>query len=189
MKRRSVLKSIGLISGGALIGGGPFLYSCSSEQEVSEGIIRKEMVDLVEEIAEEILPATKDLPGAKEAGVGKYVNHIVSDFYTHPEQQVFIQGLEVFKMDNFASLSLNEKNQYLFKIESESRNLPRGVFTEEDGGIVTTNHPYRMLKQLVLNGYIYSEVVAKKGFKYLPLTEKFVGCMDVTEETRPMYHV
>ena len=92
MNRREVLKSVGLIVGGSIVGGEAFLTGCTNKK--SEGFLNADQMSMLEEIAEVILPKTKKSPGAKDAVVGQFMNNIVTDFYTHAEQQVFARAIE-----------------------------------------------------------------------------------------------
>ena len=91
MDRREVLKSVGLIVGGSIVGAEAFLTGCSNKKQ--DGFLSIDQIRILEEIAEVILPKTEGSPGAKDATVGQFMNNIVTDFYTNAEQQVFARAI------------------------------------------------------------------------------------------------
>lgn len=56
------------------------------------GSLSAEQSELVATIAEHIIPAT-DTPGAREAGVHRFVDVILSDYYKEDERKRFLDGL------------------------------------------------------------------------------------------------
>jgi len=186
MNRRDVLKSVGLIVGGTIVGAEAFLVGCTSPKA---GILTSKQVQLLEEIAETILPKTKNSPGAKDAKVGDFMNRIVTDFYTMVEQEVFLNSLKRYEEIKFATLSAAEKERHLLKQEEAIKENPITVFTAKDGTISETRAPYIMIKQLAIWAYLSSELVAQSAFKHMPIPAHYYGCVEVTSQVKPMYNV
>ncbi|MEP2024042.1 MAG: gluconate 2-dehydrogenase subunit 3 family protein [Reichenbachiella sp.] len=188
MNRREILKSVGLIVGGTVIGADSFLLSGCTFSEEQIGILTNEQIHLLEEIAEVILPHTEKSPGAKDAKVGAFANRIVTDFYNGQQQQVFLEALAKYKEMNFASLTPAEKEAQLLREETNIEENPRYTFNNEETGETFETQPaYVMIKQLSIWAYLSSEIVAKNNFNYLPIPGKYTGCIEVTTETKPMY--
>lgn len=186
MDRREVLKSIGLIVGGTVVGAEMFLSGCTNPEE-QVGILSNDQMALMEEIAETILPKTAKSPGAKEAKVGIPINNIVSRFYSSVEQQVLLEGLEVYKTNDFMGMTSEEKENYLLVLEKEVKDNPKITVTDSEGNTTETKPSYIMIKQLSIWGYKSSEIVAKNGYNYLPIPGGYDGCVEVTDEVKPMY--
>lgn len=188
MNRRDILKSVGLIVGGTVIGADSFLLSGCTFSEEQIGLLSSEQIKLLEEIAETILPHTDKSPGAKDANVGPFINRIVTDFYNNQEQQVFLEALDRYKEVDFTSMKSNEKESYLLNEEKNIEENPVYTFTnKETGESFETRPAYVMIKQLSIWAYLSSEIVAKNNFNYLPIPGKYTGCVEVTPETKPMY--
>jgi len=100
MNRRDVIKSLSIITGCTILASELFLTSCSSLID-KKRILSLKQVSLIEDIAETILPKTRGAIGAKEAKIGEMVNAIVTDFYNTHEQNIFLEGLDLFKQDGF----------------------------------------------------------------------------------------
>ena len=93
MNRKEALSRVGLLLGGALVGSSIFLESgCKSNPKQVNDLFNQDQVNLFNEIAETILPATTT-PGAKEAKVGEFMTVMVKDCYTKADQQIFLEGL------------------------------------------------------------------------------------------------
>ncbi|SMD38567.1 Gluconate 2-dehydrogenase subunit 3 [Reichenbachiella faecimaris] len=188
MNRREILKSVGLIVGGTVIGADSFLLSGCTFSEEQVGLLSNDQIQLLEEIAEMILPHTEKSPGAKDAKVGAFMNRIVSDFYTSQEQQVFLEALAKYKEMDFDSLTLKEKEAHLLKEEKNVDKNPIYTFTnQETSESFETRPAYIMIKQLSVWAYLSSELVAKNSFNYLPIPGKYEGCVPATTDTKPMY--
>jgi gluconate 2-dehydrogenase gamma chain len=96
--RREALRRAALLLGGALsaptIAG--VLAGCESPRS-AEGAWRPRALDsdqaeLVATIAEHILPET-DTPGARAAGVHRFIDSMLAEYYPAAERQAFISGL------------------------------------------------------------------------------------------------
>ncbi|WP_420581057.1 gluconate 2-dehydrogenase subunit 3 family protein [Reichenbachiella sp.] len=188
MNRREILKSVGLIVGGTVIGADAFLLNGCTFSEKQEGLLTINQIKLLEEIAEVILPHTEKSPGAKDAKVGPFIDRIVTDLYTSQEQLVFLESLAKYEEMDFDSIKLNEKEAILLKEESNVEENPVYIYSNEETGESFESRPgYVMIKQLAIWAYLSSEIVAKNNFNFLPIPGKYTGCVEVTSETKPMY--
>ena len=97
--RREVIARVSAMFGGAtLVGQAAMLAACTDDETVSlpepaDGLFTVSDVDLLNDIAETILPET-DTPGARAAGVGAFIAVMVNDIYSPDEQDTFVSGLE-----------------------------------------------------------------------------------------------
>jgi hypothetical protein len=190
MNRREVLKSVGLILGGSIVGAEAFLTGCTNEKQ--EGFLSKDQMSILEELAEVILPKTEASPGATDAAVGQFMNNIVSDFYTNAEQQVFTRAIKSLEISEFSAMTPESKIQYVEQLELEVKKNPLEVYVVEkenkEQEQFETTHSYLMIKQLTIWGYLASEVVANSAFNFLPIPGNYETCVQVTDEVKPMYY-
>ena len=75
MNRRELLRSIALLTGATVVGG-EFLLSGCKNPAAGSLQLSPAMINLLNEVAETILPAT-DTPGAKAAAVGDFMKVMV----------------------------------------------------------------------------------------------------------------
>jgi Gluconate 2-dehydrogenase subunit 3 len=102
--RREMIRRVGFLLGGiTFVGGTSLLTACEKghEQVVQAGTqvgqFGKADMDLLDEVADTILPTTKT-PGAKAARVGPFMAVMVNDCYDPKEQQIFRDGMR--KLDD-----------------------------------------------------------------------------------------
>lgn len=188
MKRRHFISSMGLIIPATVIGG-EFLFSSCNQVggEVFDFSVGD--IEMLNEIAETIIPATLESPGAKAAKVGEFIKVYVSDCYTTEDQSIFKSGMTAFKElckreygKEFVNLDSNQKRHLLIRLEEE---VKRPVNTNKNeavanGDAVQTGkaqevrnrinsgkkHYYTMIKELTVFGYFTSEPGATRALRY-----------------------
>jgi len=183
MDRREAISIVGLIVGGSVVGVGNFLSSCTPKDgETIYGILDKQQVKTIEEVAETILPKTKDSPGAKDVEIGKFVNRFITDCYDNEEQKTLLDGIiklnelsvSVFN-DYFADLKSKEKHELLLTLETEVKTF------YDDSENWDKKHYYSMMKQATILGYLTSERVGTEVYNYVPIPGRFEGCIQYTK--------
>lgn len=95
MNRRDAISRVALLMGGTL--SAPTLMAFGGEAHVPQAMsadfsLNAAQRSLVAEVAEHIIPRTTT-PGAKEAGVGAFIELMLKDCYKAQEQQNFLDGL------------------------------------------------------------------------------------------------
>lgn len=142
---------------------------------------------MVTELAELVIPRT-DTPGAIDAGVPQFIDHIVSDWYTQGERAIFLAGLselEVYSQKQygrgFIECSHAERNAALERAEVQA-----GSYRPTPGvGILASldeHSPFFFkLKQLTVVGYYTSQVGATEELAYNPVPGRFDGDYDFAE--------
>jgi Gluconate 2-dehydrogenase subunit 3 len=170
MNRRTVIQKLGL-------GVGSFLtlpswanawnsasISHSNSLSVAED-------DLLAEIVGSIIPKTDTL-GAKEVGVQKFVQRMITDCSEKAEQENFKAGLK--KTDelatakfskNFVNCSATEKLQLLKELQNSEDKALKNYF-----GLV---------KRLTIQGYMNSEYVMTNITKFEFAPGRYNGCVPV----------
>jgi len=189
MNRREAIKRTAFLTGGAisasiLIG---VLDGC--QPAVSQGtdwkpeFLSKAQGDLVAEVAERIIPAT-NTPGAKEAGVPKFIDSMLSGYFEGDEKKVLVDGLAQIDKDSnaahgksFVQLATEQQDKLLTKYDKAAyaQNQKHG-----DG----PPHFFSMLKQLTLVGFFTSEIGATQVLKYEAVPGDYKGCIPFEEVGR-----
>jgi hypothetical protein len=185
MDRREALAAASVLFGGAIVGGPAFLAGCSTRDRKTPfvGLLSAEDVALLDEVGETILPLTPDSAGAKAAGIGEFMNVIVTDCYSPEEQQVFIAGLPALKAEarerygtGFTDLSAEQRLEFLLSLEAEAA---RG---DSPGSTAPPErHYYGMIKQLTVWGYFTSEAGATQALRYVAVPGRYDGCVPYVE--------
>lgn len=165
MNRRESIQAGASLFFAGFIGGNAFLTSAKSTE--SKIVLSKEQKNILEEIAEIILPTTPKSPGAKAARIAAFMQTIVSDCYTVEEQKVFMAGLNQIPKD-YARYSAQQKWDFVLNLDKIASRLndPKDP-----------PHFFTMIKQLTTWGYFTSEVGLTQELGYNPIPGKYVGCV------------
>ena len=118
---------------------------------------------LLAEVAD-IIISTTDTPGAKAAGVEKFIVRVMRDCYRKEEQDKFYGGLAKLDADSktkfgkgFVELDLAQKNEMIKLATTSSKTF------------------FLKMKQMTATGYFNSEIGATQALEYLPIPGKFQG--------------
>ena len=163
MNRREAVRNLSLILGGVLSSeltaalqgqvlntGAPLLVSASQEA-------------LLAEAADTIIPTT-DTPGAKAAGVEKFIVRVLRDCYQPGAQIRFYEGLA--RLD---AGSRSAQGKAFAELPPAQKHAVLLASTKTDKAF------FLLLKQLTVAGYFTSEIGATKALAYLPIPGKFQG--------------
>jgi hypothetical protein len=177
MNRRDAIGRVALIMGGTLIGAEYLLSGCKPNAAKVEDLFNTDHVTFLDEVAETILPTTST-PGAKAAGVGKFMAVMVRDCYEPADQDIFLKGLG--KIDDaankkfskkFMDLDATQRTALLTDLDKEQQEYSKTKKPKDP------NHYFRMIKELTLLGYFTSEVGCTKALRYVPVPGRFDGCI------------
>ncbi len=167
MNRREAVKTTGALLGGVLITSAA-LTACTREpRNVGVGVLNAADQDLIEEIADTLLPTTPSSPGAKAAGVGPIINLLLTDCREPVDQKRIVDGLQQFRQtvgDHFASMSAANRENWLRRIDGEA--IAKGP-----------NHYFPLVRELSLQAYFSSEIGMTKALRYVMTPGKWVGCV------------
>ncbi len=173
MNRREAVKATTLLVGGVWITSTGLLDACApdSRRSASSKVLTLDDQNLMEEIADTILPTTASSPGAKAAGVGPVINLLLTDCHKPDEQQRLVDGLKDFrrKCDNrcggaFASLPQAKREQFVREIDAEAK---------KSGD----KHYFVLARALALDSYFTSQVGLTKALRYMLTPGRWVGCI------------
>jgi hypothetical protein len=179
-RREAVRRVSALLGGAALIGQGAWLAGCASAQRSAGALFSESDVVLLDEIADTILPDTKT-PGAKAAGVGRFIAMMVTDTYDPGEQRLFIDGLATLERESragngggFMASSPAQRLALLERLDLEAIEYMR------QRGEQARPHYFRMIKELTLLGYFTSEIGYTQAMRYAETPGRFEPCITYT---------
>ena len=181
MDRREVLKISSLMLGYTIVGGtaAAVLGGCKAEtaRDWTPKTLSNDEADLLAEICETILPKT-DTPGAKDALCHRYIDEMLTTFYTKEKKEYYISSLQDFNNKSkekyskaFVALNVNEREAILGILASEAKE-----YKDETG---EKPHIFKAVRQATISGYFTSEVGAKGGLcAFLAVPGPYQGCID-----------
>jgi len=153
-------------------------------------LFSKEQRFLIAEFTEIIIPET-NTPGAKEAGVPKYIELMVSQWLNDEERNLFMEGLEsvasISKQrygKNTRNLTQTEMLKILESLEEDASDDPWYAFANTAGAFSDEHKsPFIcQLKELTIWGFFTSEVGSKKALRYNPMPMRFKGDIPLKDE-------
>ncbi len=174
MHRREMIKRLSVLVGGALS------LSCQqalavppSERRIDKPAYSRETSVLVERLADLIIPAT-DTPGAAAAGVGEFIDYVVSIWYQDDERLRFIAGIDALEAaarerHGKSFLELGEELQVSLLEPLAERAVADAGADFGSGGF------FKQLKELTVVGYFTSEVGATQERSYVPMPGAYDG--------------
>jgi gluconate 2-dehydrogenase gamma chain len=136
--------------------------------------------ELVATLAELIIPTT-DTPGARAAGVNRFIDGMLTSIYTEAERKRFLAGLVDLEArakargSGFLTSSIPTQVQILRELEAESMAGASGAAHESF---------FHVLKELTLIGYYRSEIGATQEQKWLLMPGYYKGDVPYKEVGR-----
>jgi hypothetical protein len=197
VNRRDAISKVAIMMGGAI--SAPtmmaMLDSCKSPSKAAANgtwALAKDQQTLLAELAEVILPKTTT-PGAKEAGVGPFIEKMLADCYSPAQQEHFAKGLTDIESaadkavnKSFMACTPTQQVGFLKAAEAaakeESKNIesaakikdPETGLEKTAGKDVPALVPFfKLLKELTLFGYFTSEQGAKNALAYVEVPGKY----------------
>lgn len=138
--------------------------------------------ETVTTVAELIIPAT-DTPGAREAGVGGFIELIVGSWYKDEERRAFLQGLADLDRRSQAAFggafvrgTPAQQSALLTTLEAESRKMPK-----HDGPAPF----FSRIKSLTISGYYTSRLGMRDALHYEVIPGSYDGCIPLPAWERP----
>ena len=185
--RREALRRVALLLGGTIsapaIAG--VLAGCTSRESAGTASTPRTFSaderEMVATIAEHILPRT-DTPGARDAGVHRFIETMMAEYYAPPERTAFLAGLA--DLDSRAQSAHGKA--FLQCTPEEQRVLIAALDAETFAAAAPrgTVPWWRTMKELTLLGYYTSEAGASKELQYVAVPGRFEGCVPVSAATR-----
>lgn len=127
---------------------------------------------LVGTIAELILPRT-DTPGATDAGVLPFIDHLLAHWYADDDRDHFLSGLaEIDRRAGGSFVAADAAAQAALLTALEGRKSAPGEHYEKG----SAEAAFRELKSLTIYGYFTSELVVKEVTKEPVIPGRYDGC-------------
>ena len=168
MNRRDALRAAGLLAGGTLVASTGLLAGC--EMPPPREVLYADDEALLEDIADTLLPTTAASPGARAANVGPVVDRLLTrcrDLATHGRVVTGLEDLRRTCREHcsapFADLSQDDRERLLRGFDDAAR--------RSNGP-----HWFDDVRELVLQAYFTSEVVATQALRYVREPGPWVGC-------------
>lgn len=183
MNRRNAIKNAtillgGMISASAISG---VMAGCKAEPKIdwAPKYFTPEEAGTLDALIERIIPKT-DTPGARDAGVNKFIDQMMAEFYPEKEKNDFRDGLKKLDADAnaangkaFAALTSEQQDGLLTKLDAEAYDPNR---KPDD-----PPHFFRTVKELTILGFCTSEEGATNFLKYDPVPGAYHGCIPYSE--------
>lgn len=179
MDRRRALHVLGsgTLAGTALPGAVPrgLAALTARARDRDPTVLSPAQAALVAEVGELILPAT-DTPGARDAGVERFVDLMLAEQVRALERSAFLAGLdgletECLRRFGNAFLGATPAERYLLAAERDA-----AAFAPAEGERPPDQRFWRQLKAWVLSGYYTSEVGALQELEHRIIPGTFEGC-------------
>lgn len=181
MDRREALRSVAILLGTAISAGTTdILFSSYTLPEGEKNTVSfsAEQLKALTEIADVIIPTTKSSPGAKVAGVGKFIPMMVKDCYPAKQQQSFLNGLVAFETrakkaygKSFALIPLAERKKMLTTLRQETLDQKANKIPEK----ADITYFFTTVRDLTSLGYFSSEVGCTKAREYVLIPGSYDG--------------
>ena len=206
-RREAVRRVVAMLGGLTLIGGSSLMAACERQRpggpRVAIGQFTVEEIDLLDEIADTILPETKT-PGAKAANTGAFMALMVTDTYKPEDAQVFRDGMRTLdalcfqaNKASFVAAKPEQRLALLEKVDREAksymdlRSAARKSRQAADSATKTRDpnpaaaisvdppaHYFRMMKELAMLGYFTSEIGCTQALRYVEMPGRFDPCVE-----------
>jgi hypothetical protein len=196
-RREAVRRVVAMLGGLTLVGGSSLMTACERQRpggpRVPIGQFTVEDIDLLDEVADTILPETRT-PGAKAANTGAFMALMVTDTYKPEDAQVFRDGMRTLdalcfqtNKASFVAAKPEQRLALLEKIDREAksymdlRSAARKSRQAADSAATAKDPPahyFRMMKELAMLGYFTSEIGCTQALRYVEMPGRFDPCVD-----------
>ncbi|NVM62938.1 hypothetical protein FHW88_001214 [Mucilaginibacter sp. SG538B] len=184
MDRRTVIKNLALIIGGAAL-----LPACSQDKAKSKVALKNiditaDQEQLIGDVSETFIPKTTT-PGAKDLLLHLFVLKMVDDCYKKEDQQAFVTGMGHFADQSqklysktFDQLDTKTREEFLLDIEKEGKAEEEAARKNSDKKDAAPATPpagkyspelkkfYSIVKRQTINGYTNSKYFMTKEVIY-----------------------
>lgn len=181
MNRREALKSTAIWLGTAISAstfGVLFESFTLPEKEKNTISFSADEEKILAELADIIIPGTKDAAGAKAAGLGSFIPMMVKDCFPAKTQQVFAEGLKDLEdrsmkdfNKSFLLLGVKEREELVGKLRTHT------ITQQKADKAAKKNVPYFfvIVRDLTILGYYASEIGCTQAREYIAIPGRYDG--------------
>lgn len=193
MNRREAIQKAALalgyaISAPTLMG---VLNGCKASPELAYKPVffNNDQALIVSELAEIILPKTST-PGAKDVGVPGFIDSLLKDVYTKPEQDEFLKGIAEFDEDARKTYGDSfVKCDHADQVALVKKHHDTAIASSKGGGVTgwwnlggAAEKPFILkIKELTIVGFFTSQPGATEVLQYNPVPGPYKGCVPLAE--------
>ncbi|MBB6520366.1 gluconate 2-dehydrogenase subunit 3 family protein [Pseudoteredinibacter isoporae] len=139
-------------------------------------------------MVEAVIPRT-DTPGAVDAGVPNFVEHMVQHWLSDAERALFLKGFRALQVASrekhsreFSQLTMDQQLDFLEALEDEASGSPWYDFANVQRQYVEGAPFICQLKELTIFGFYSSEVGATQVLRHDPMPMQFDGEFVLNED-------
>ncbi len=207
MKRRDVIKGLGLSLGGLIVAPSALslLQSCANEKaDWVPSFFTEEQALFLNRVTDIILPKTKDSPSATEVNTPQFIDKFANEVLKVEEQDLLKKGFTNFgnlvlksantealndlKPDHiepvFAKMLEKTKEEHKAIMENYVEAMENEIQMSED---MTNYVALHAVRGLCIFAYRNSEFVSEEIMAYSPVPGKQKGCIDIGETNGKAY--
>lgn len=185
MNRREALKNTAVWLGTAISAttfGVLFESFTLPENEKNSVSFSADQEQILAELADIIIPPSKDAGGAKAAGVGRFIPMMITDCYPAHMQKAFAEGLKEMEAKSlkdfnkdFLALSVKEREQLVGNIRTET------IEKQKADKAAKKNTPYFFVlaRDLTVLGYFNSEIGCTQAREYIAIPGRYDGSAEL----------
>lgn len=180
MKRRTALRSLALVVGGAMsLPAWANAWNLDNLTITANRLLSLDQETFLAELVQTIIPPT-DTPGAKDLGVHRFIGKMLSDCYERSAQTRFIDGL------NELEKTIKESYGKSFMACTPAQRLEILNTREEAANVLPSEKEpfFPFLKNMTIQGYLNSEYVMREVYKYELVPGRYNGCFPVTASAK-----
>lgn len=174
MNRREAIARSGALAGSAYLASGILLAACRRDSKgaaAAGDTLAADDVQLMEHIADTLLPTTPSSPGAAAANAGPVMALLVTDCYERGALERMRAGLasvrercETSCGGPFIKLSPSERETFVKALDAEA--VAAG-----------DTHWFHLMRRVALQGYFSTEIGLTKALRYIRVPGHWTGCM------------
>ncbi len=177
INRREALRRGALLLGGALSSSAVagVLGGCQAvaTPDWEPAFLSVEQARMVDALVDRILPPT-ETPGARELGVGAFVDRMLDEYYLGEDQRRFVSGLEMLEAQALDRFGAPFSECRVERQDELIEALARGATAEERAF-------FQMAKELTVLGFFTTEAGATQVLQYELIPGGFRGCIPLQE--------
>ena len=191
MKRRDLLKKVGIGAGGLAVS--PFtislLQSCNNDPSWNPNFFKKGDIEFLNELSDLIIPSSVEIPGAKELKLLRFVDIYISRVLSKGEQKTIYNTFDKFQLEylkssslsNIDSKTLNSLLDYFFVKNKSKHDIWMNDFmnTKESQSYIFLYS----FRELLVSAFKTNEYIGKNILVYRPIPGEQRGCVDLIEST------